>query len=50
MPYPSINRVVGVSRALGAELPYRPVLLVLLVEELYKLVERVAVVAFGVCA
>jgi hypothetical protein len=38
MPYSAIYFVVWVSRALGAKLPYRPILAVLLVEESNELI------------
>jgi hypothetical protein len=45
-----IDLGVRVARPLGAELPYRPVVAVLGVEELDKRVERVAVCALRVRA
>jgi hypothetical protein len=50
MPYPTIHRIVRVSCALSAELPYCPMIFVFLVKEGDELVERVAVVAFRVGA
>ena len=43
MPDPVIYEIIGVSRALGAELPYRPVVAMFRVEEFYQAVEGIAI-------
>jgi len=47
---PVVDFRVWVARPFGAELPYRPVVAMLGVEELYERVEGVAICALWVCA
>jgi hypothetical protein len=49
VPDSSVHKVVWIPRALGAELPYGPVLSMSLVEERDEVVERVAVGSLWVC-
>jgi hypothetical protein len=48
MPYAPVHSLVGVPSPLGSELPYRPAVAVLGVEERDEAVERVAVGALRV--
>ena len=48
MSDPVIYEIIGVSRALGAELPYRPVVAMFRVEEFYQAVEGIAIRPLGV--
>lgn len=47
--YSPVDSLVGVSSALGAKLPYCPVVAVFGVEKGYEAIERIAVSALGVC-
>ena len=49
MVYPAIYLSIRVSRALGSEFPYSPIILVFAVEELDQSVKRVAVRSLRVC-
>ena len=49
VPDSSVHEVVWIPRALGAELPYGPVLAMSLVEERDEMVERIAVGSLWVC-
>lgn len=49
MPYAAVDCLVRVSRPLGTELPYRPVVRMFSVEEGDEAVERVAVGSLGIC-
>ena len=48
VPYPPVHLIVGVARTLGAELPYRPAVVMFGVEEADERRERVAVCAAGI--
>jgi hypothetical protein len=48
--YAVVDLRVWVARPFGAELPYRPVVAVLRVEELYERIERIAVGALWIGA
>lgn len=50
MPHPAIHLTIGIPRPLGPKLPDRPLVAVLVVEELHQLVQRVAVRALRVRA
>lgn len=48
--YAVVDFTVGIACALGAELPYRPIVAMLGVEELDEGIEGVAVCSLRVCA
>lgn len=48
MPDPVFYRFIRVASAFSSELPYRPILVVLFIEEGNELVQGIAVVAFWV--
>ena len=49
MPYSSIHLGVWIAGAFCAELPYRPVISMLLVQELYQILQWVSVRKFWIC-